>query len=1209
MNINLKNRTIFTKILLGFVLLLVLAALMAGVLFYSLGSVIGALRQITEQNAPSIRYPTGVERYALRAILNEKTYLLLEKKEIHEQAQRDIQETYANLDRMDEVAAKYSDQGLLQKSRDVRRAVERYRGSYNRGIDLIKENQRLAHTMRIQGTRVYDLSHAHTLEHKRLLEKAITDGVDQKKYMGVLLLCNEIEKETLEARGEEGHYLLNKKQEHFEKLKRHIAGMMKLLKEVSRVDYVLEHQPLIEETRRSADKYLRAIEKWIANDNELREMLAEMHKMGLKVQETAQAIQEAGWEGMDTNKAIAIIKTKGAIITGTLVAVITLITGILAAFFIARGIAGPIKELKRATGRIAEGDLRHRLRIKASDEIGELSISFNKMSESLQNTMISRDYFDNIIKSMIDTLIVLDKEAKIQTVNPATCYLLGYTEEELIGQPASILFAEEEEEEVYRVFQFFREPEKAEVIHPQDTIRNRELTYKTKDGRLIPMLFNASVICDKTGNITGVVAGAKDITDLKLAEVAIRKEKTFSENIIATIPDPLLVLDKDLRIKKANRSFYKVFGTEHEKVIGARITDILGDEDGRLSTRLSRLLGTKDNIEQFELHYQSEKRGKRIFSITARNIIFAEEEEEEELLVITDITERKRAEEALRESEEKYRSLVNNIKLGIFRSTLGPSGKFIEVNLAMEEITGYSREELLSMNVSDLYMRSEERETVVAEVATATGKTTRELNFRKKDGAEMVVSDRKVAVRDNTGKVLYFDGIIEDITGRKRAEEALKQSEEETRRLAQETAIISEIGRIISSTLNIEEVYERFADELCKVLPFDRVTINIVNVEENIVTVPYVAGIPVTERQPGEYYPLAGSFAEEVIRTRKAIIYQLENENEVANRFPGLLPVFRAGLRSTMMVPLISKGQAIGVLHILSKKPDAYNNADLKLAKTISAQIAGAIANAQLFRQHKQDAEVLRKAYAQLEQTQAQLIQAEKAEVIGRLATGVAHEVKNPLAIIMQGIDYLSAIAPLNKANVSLTLKHMNDAVKRADNITKGLLSFSRAGEIKKMPENLNSIIEGSLFFLKNLLDKYHIEVIKELGKDILSLNLDKGRIEQVFLNLFLNAIDAMPAGGQIKVRTYNEEMVGKKVRHGAGETAVIAEIEDTGTGIPEDILDKIFDPFFTTKRDKGGTGLGLPIVRNIVEMHNGEIKIENRKDKSGVRVSIWFKS
>jgi len=213
-------------------------------------------------------------------------------------------------------------------------------------------------------------------------------------------------------------------------------------------------------------------------------------------------------------------------------------------------------------------------------------------------------------------------------------------------------------------------------------------------------------------------------------------------------------------------------------------------------------------------------------------------------------------------------------------------------------------------------------------------------------------------------------------------------------------------------------------------------------------------------------------------------------------------------------------------------------------------------------------------------------------------------------------VDYLSAHVPLDNENVSLTLGYIKDAVKRADNIIKGLLNLSRVAEIEKAPGNLNSIIESCLVLVKNLLDRNHIEVIKELEKDILSLNLDKSRIEQGFLNLFINAVDAMPGGGQLKIRTYNKELtkVSDEVGPGEGDifkpgdTAVIAEIEDTGTGIPADILAKIFDPFFTTKQNKGGTGLGLSIVRNVMEVHDGKLKIENRKDRSGVRVTITFK-
>ncbi len=152
-----------------------------------------------------------------------------------------------------------------------------------------------------------------------------------------------------------------------------------------------------------------------------------------------------------------------------------------------------------------------------------------KAEESL---IASKDYTESIIQNFLDTLIVVDEEATIQTVNPATCHLLGYTEKELIGQPVSIIFAEEEEEEVILLFQFFRNAKKVKDISKINTIRNRELTYRTKDGKLIPMSFNASVLTDEKGNVTNVVAGAKDITDLKHAEEELRKHRDHLEELV-----------------------------------------------------------------------------------------------------------------------------------------------------------------------------------------------------------------------------------------------------------------------------------------------------------------------------------------------------------------------------------------------------------------------------------------------------------------------------------------------------------------------------------------------------------------------------------------------------------------------------------------------------------------------------------------------------
>jgi PAS domain S-box-containing protein len=198
------------------------------------------------------------------------------------------------------------------------------------------------------------------------------------------------------------------------------------------------------------------------------------------------------------------------------------------------------------------------------------------------------------------------------------------------------------------------------------------------------------------------------------------------------------------------------------------------------------------------------------------------------------------------------------------------------------------------------------------------------------------------------------------MTKRKRAEEVQKPGERAALRLARETGVIAEIGRIISSTLDIEEVYERFAKEVSKLIPFDRIVVNLVNTREGTATIAYASGVEIEGRERRGVFPLAGTSMEEMVRTRAPLLFYPESVEEV--RRPGLVLALEAGLRSRLLVPLIARGEVIGGLSLWSKQKKAYGERDIRLAQSVASQIAGAMANARLFSERKQVEKALRES-------------------------------------------------------------------------------------------------------------------------------------------------------------------------------------------------------------------------------------------------------
>jgi signal transduction histidine kinase len=237
-----------------------------------------------------------------------------------------------------------------------------------------------------------------------------------------------------------------------------------------------------------------------------------------------------------------------------------------------------------------------------------------------------------------------------------------------------------------------------------------------------------------------------------------------------------------------------------------------------------------------------------------------------------------------------------------------------------------------------------------------------------------------------------------------------------------------------------------------------------------------------------------------------------------------------------------------------------------------------------------------KEALEEKERTQKQLIQSEKFAALGIVAAGIAHEVKNPLAIIIQGVEYLRTSTGAD-ALLNDVVERINKSAFRADSIIKGLLSFTRQMPIQAEQVEIETVIDETLSFIEHQLKLKHIKLVKQFSSELPKLTIDLNQIKQVFLNVLLNSIDALQDGGTITISA-------DPVVSASGQLHLQTIVADTGCGIPKDKIEKVFDPFYTTKDDSRNSGLGLSITKGIIDKHHGTVRIESEVEK-GTQVII----
>lgn len=416
------------------------------------------------------------------------------------------------------------------------------------------------------------------------------------------------------------------------------------------------------------------------------------------------------------------------------------------------------------------------------------------------------------------------------------------------------------------------------------------------------------------------------------------------------------------------------------------------------------------------------------------------------------------------------------------------------------------------------------------------------------------------------------------------------------RERADRIAAVNRLTKIISASLDIGAVYETFAAELKRFIPYTRMGIVLSEESGARLKLFQLVGTPLAEVPLGMIWPNGqGTGVAWVMSHRRP---HCESDLATAGRFVEDGMLTKEGIRSTVRLPLIAGGQVIGVLFLDDVASGRYTEHDLDLLVPLGEQLAIAIENARLHREMEQKVEERTRT---LKQTQAQLIQSGKLAAVGTLAAGVAHELNQPLMIIRGYAQELLGDGRIADAETRDDLRRIEAQTTRMAAIITHLRDFSRQSTGRREATDLNRIVADALAFLHQQLKTRNIVVTQDVDPALPPVSVDSLQIEQVLLNLITNARDAIEATGTgaIAIRTQR-----------ASDGRIALSVTDTGPGIPAEIQPRIFDPFFTTKEVGKGTGLGLSICYGIVDAHGGELTMESPvADGRGARFTMRLPS
>jgi signal transduction histidine kinase/DNA-binding response OmpR family regulator len=402
---------------------------------------------------------------------------------------------------------------------------------------------------------------------------------------------------------------------------------------------------------------------------------------------------------------------------------------------------------------------------------------------------------------------------------------------------------------------------------------------------------------------------------------------------------------------------------------------------------------------------------------------------------------------------------------------------------------------------------------------------------------------------------------------------AVKNAElyETARRRMTELGTLNRTSQAIASVLNIEELFDLIISEVKAMLKTQGVSVLLYNPGSDKLVFAAVSG-PEAEKIEGLEIPATQGIAGWVLQHWQATL--VNDVQSDPRHYQQVDRIVSLTTESLIAVPLKTRGKIIGVIEAVNRSGKPFTKHELALVKTLAGAAAVAIENARLYEAEREQRKLI-------EQSRAHLMQNQRLATTGQMAASLAHEINNPLQAIHNSMEMILSF-PLEPEEQQTYIEMADEEIRRLIKMVNRILDFSRRPQEEMQTLDINRITQKVLQLTNKYLQHRHVSVQTSFAPDLPPVKGNATTLGQVFLNLLINAVEAMPEGGLVNLSTLNSQN-----RH------VDVKISDTGKGIPPDVLGHIFEPFFSTKGE--GTGLGLSISHSIVQQHNGDILVDSR--------------